>query len=222
MHVRARCPVHAGPAGGAVACTRARTPQPAEAEHACPPQKASCNRAPNRRCSRQRRGKTTYKASLKGRRVVGARQMCPALLSAGDVRLPSAVRENDVQGVLERAPRRWSAPSVSREVPRGPGGDQPRHARAAFCSGYGARGADQRSPLRRLQNTCLSPHTVFDIRRVPDRSAVFRCQSFHVTRNCRLGRLVHSEGRGSDESVLSSASLSLAAGSAALNRSASW
>ena len=158
MHVRARCPVHAGPAGGAVACTRARTPQPAEAEHACPPQKVSCNRASNRRCSRQRRGKTTYKASLKGRRVVGARQMCPALLSAGDVRLPSAVRENDVQGVLERAPRRWSAPNVSRDVPRGPGGDQPRHAHAAFRSGYGVRGQISDLPSG-VYRTRVFPHT---------------------------------------------------------------
>ena len=103
-------------------------------------------------------GKTTYRASLKGRRVVGARQMCPALLSAGDVHLPSAVRENDVQGVLERAPRRWSAPNASREAPRGPGGDQPRHARAAFRSGYGVRGQIS-DLLSGVYRTRVIPHT---------------------------------------------------------------
>ena len=35
-----------------------------------------------------------------------------------------------------------------------------------------------------------APHTVFDIRRVLDRSAVFRCRSFYATRKCRLGRRV--------------------------------
>ena len=35
-----------------------------------------------------------------------------------------------------------------------------------------------------------APHTVFDIRRVLDRSAVFQCRSFHATRKCRLGRRV--------------------------------